>query len=45
VYMWQMVFVFLLSRLSAGLDGPPTDTICHINTDGLQMGPKHVEAR
>jgi hypothetical protein len=29
--IWEMVFVFLLSFLSTGLDGPPPD-------DGLQMG-------
>jgi hypothetical protein len=50
VYMWQMVFVFFLSRSVGG----PADrqknkyNLSHIHLrppdDGLQMGPKHVEA-
>jgi hypothetical protein len=47
VYVWQMVFVFLLSRVAAG---PPIDDIEEKQisfapyTKGLQKGPKHLEA-
>jgi hypothetical protein len=47
VYVWQMVYVFLLSGLSVGVDG----TIYHLAhthllppDDGIHMGPKHAEA-
>jgi hypothetical protein len=48
VFVWQMVYVFLLSGLSAGLDRKGLVCWPHIHLlppdDGPQMGPKHVEA-